>query len=323
LTLDTGRTYRVPALRARIIPITAGRRSTCVTGLVLALVVASVAACGSDGEPGDGRLRVLASFYPLAEAAEVVGGSLVDVDNLTPPGVEPHDLELTPDDLEALATADVVIYASGGFQPAVEDGLDDAEGALVDATEAVPTLPAGDGDGPVADPHVWLDPARFAVVVGAVAEALAELDPADAAAFRSNADAYRADLSALDGAFADGLETCDRRTMVVNHAAFAYLADAYDLEQVAISGASPESETDPARLAELRALVQDEGVTTIFTEALASPEVAETLAEEAGVAVAVLDPLEGLTTEQIDAGEDYVSVMRRNLETLRTGLGCA
>jgi zinc transport system substrate-binding protein len=290
---------------------------------VLVLVVASAGACRSDEDPGEGRLRVLASAYPLAEAAQVVGGDVVDVDNLTPPGVEPHDLELTPDDLEALVTADVVVYVSGGFQPAVEDGLADAEGALVDAIDAVGALPPAGEDELVVDPHVWLDPARFAAVAGTVAEALAALDPDHAAAFRSNAEAYETQLDELDRAFAEGLATCDRRTMVVNHAAFAYLANAYGLEQVAISGISPEAETDPAHLAELRALVQEEGITTIFTEALASPEVAETLAEEADVDVAVLDPLEGLTSAQIDAGEDYVSVMRRNLETLRSGLGCA
>jgi zinc transport system substrate-binding protein len=266
---------------------------------------------------------VVATAYPLAEAAQAVGGDLVDVDNLTPPGVEPHDLELTAEDLEALARADVVVYASGGFQPAVEDGLGDAGGTLVDVMEAVPVLRASADDETAADPHVWLDPSRFAVLVGTVAESLAELDPAHAATFRSNAEAYEAELEALDRAFADGLATCDRRTLVVNHAAFAYLADAYGLQEVPISGVSPESETDPARLAELRTLVLQQGVTTIFTEALASPELAETLAEEAEADVAVLDPIEGLTEEQIAAGEDYLSVMRRNLEALRSGLGCA
>jgi zinc transport system substrate-binding protein len=297
-------------------------------GFALALVVVSAAACGSDDPADDGRLMVAASFYPLAAAAERVGGESVAVDNLTPPGVEPHDLELAPDDLETLVTADVVLYVGGGFQPAVENGVSQAEGTVIDVLESAgPLAPPAPGDEEgeqlAADPHVWLDPARFAMVVRAIGEALAEAVPAEAQALRSGAREYATELEALDAGFAQGLATCERRLMVVNHAAFGYLADAYGLEQIAISGVSPEAEPDPARLAELRALVQEEGVRTIFTEALASPEVAETLAEEAGVAVAVLDPLEGLTTEQIDAGQDYVSVMRRNLETLRTGLGCA
>jgi zinc transport system substrate-binding protein len=299
-----------------------------MVGLVLVLPALVLGACGSEDEPaGDARLSVVASFYPLAEAAEVVGGELVTVDNLTPPGVEPHDLELAPDDLEALVAADLVIYIGGGFQPAVEDGVGQAEGTTVDVLEAAgplePPDPADEeAEELAADPHVWLDPSRYAMIVEAVADALAEAEPEGADEFRANADAYVAELTALDAEFAEGLATCTRREMVVNHAAFGYLASAYGLEQLAISGVSPESEPDPARLAELRDLVEAEGITTIFTEELASPEVAETLAEEAGVEVALLSPIEGLTPEEIAAGDDYLSVMRRNLRTLSGALDC-
>jgi zinc transport system substrate-binding protein len=160
------------------------------------------------------------------------------------------------------------------------------------------------------------------MIVLAVAEELSDVAPEEAAEFRANADAYVAQLTALDAELAEGLGTCERRQVVVNHAAFGYLTSAYGLEQVAISGVSPEAEPDPARLAELRDFVEQEGVTTIFTEELASPEVAETLAEEAGVEVAVLSPIEGLTPEEVEAGDDYLSVMRRNLQTLRGALGC-
>jgi zinc transport system substrate-binding protein len=298
--------------------------------LALAVVVAIAAgSCSSDDAEGgeDGRIRVVASFYPLAEAARAVGGDLVNVENLTPPGVEPHDLELAPDDLEALVTADLVIYLGGGFQPAVEDGIGQAEGTTLDLLDAAgPLEPPDPGDEEAeelaADPHVWLDPARYAMIVDAIAEALAGLRPSDAGAFRSSGAAFVDDLEALDREFADGLGSCDQHLIVVNHAAFGYLAAAYGLEQVAISGLSPEAEPTPDRLAELRTLVQEEGVTTIFTEELASPEVAEALARETGVTTAVLNPLEGLTPQEVDAGEDYLSVMRSNLELLRTALGC-
>ena len=305
-------------------------RRVAGAALVLVLVLASgLAACGaSDGSSGgaDAELRVVASFYPLAEAAEVVGGELVTVDNLTPAGVEPHDLELAPDDLEALVTADVVVYIGGGFQPAVGDGVDQAEGVVVDVLGSMGSLrpPAeGEGEELAADPHVWLDPKRYSKIVGAIAESLARAEPSSAESFRSNAEAFRSELDTLSHEFATGLATCESRTIVTNHAAFGYLADAYGLEQIAISGLSPDAEVDPARLAELRTLVQERGITTIFTEELVPPEVAETLADEAGVSTAVLSPLEGLTREEIDGGDDYVSVMRDNLETLRTALGCA
>jgi zinc transport system substrate-binding protein len=302
---------------------TAGPRRVTALALTVGLAAAACSS-GADATGGD-RPVVVGSFYPLAAAAEVVGGGLVSVEDLTPAGVEPHDLELAPDDVEAVLTADVVVLVGGGFQPAVEEAAREAEGVVVDVLDAVDTLPPPEGlEGDLAaDPHVWLDPERYASIVRRVADVLADLAPGDASAFRSNADAYVDELDRLDADFADGLARCAGRTMVVNHAAFAYVADAYGLEQVAISGVSPEAEPDPARLAELQDLVEREGVRTIFTEELASPEVAETLASEAGVRTAVLNPLEGLTDEQIAAGEDYVSVMRDNLTTLRAGLDCA
>jgi zinc transport system substrate-binding protein len=216
------------------------------------------------------------------------------------------------------------VYVGGGFQPAVEDAVAQAEGTVVDALSAVGSVirPEDDGSDLAADPHVWLDPVRYADVVDAVAQAVAHAvgEPEEV---RENAAAFRAELESLDGELARGLAACESRLLVVNHAAFGYLADAYDLDQVAISGLSPEAEPDPARLAELRSLVRDEGVTTVFTEELAAPEVAQALADEAGVGTAVLNPIEGLTERQLDAGEDYGSVMRRNLETLSVALGCA
>ena len=295
--------------------------------VVVAALPLGSASCGSDEGEQDGVPLVVASFYPLAEAAETVGGELVTVVNLTPPGVEPHDLELAPDDLELLVTADLVLIVGAGFQPAVEDAIGDAEGVVLDVLDGLDTLPAQDdvdeSEDLSGDPHVWLDPARYAALVDEVAGALSDAVPDGAEAIRDGARVYVAELEALDAEFARGLERCESRTMLVNHAAFGYLASAYGLRQEAISGISPEAEPGPERLAELRDLVEREGVTTIFTEELASPEVARTLAAEAGVDTAVLNPLEGLTQDQLDVGETYLSVMRDNLQTLRAGLGCA
>jgi zinc transport system substrate-binding protein len=298
------------------------RSARGVVAAVLLPLTLLAAACGPATSPeGDGRLSVVAGAYPLAEVVERVGGDLIALENLTPPGVEPHDLELAPDELERVLTADLVVLVGAGFQPAVEEAAAQAEGSVVDVLEGLDTLAVSDDEG-VLDPHVWLDPRRLAAITSRVAEALAELDPANAGVFRAGASAFIDELKAIDEAFRVGLETCASRTIVVNHAAFTYLADAYRLVQVPISGASPESEPDPARLADLRALVEREGIGTIFTEELASPDVAETLAAEAGVATAMLDPIEGLTEAELQAGADYGSVMLRNLETLRGGLGC-
>jgi zinc transport system substrate-binding protein len=284
--------------------------------------------CDSTSSADDqGTTSVVASFYPLAEASDRVGGDLVTVENLTPPGVEPHDLELAPDDIETMATADVILYLGGGFQPAVEDAIAETEDAVVvDALAAVDTdaAPPGEAEeGLTVDPHVWLDPVRFEQVVLAASDALSDADPANEATYRINADAYSAEIAALDEEFRLGLANCERSTIVTSHEAFAYLADAYGLTEVAITGLSPEAEPDAKRLAELRDLVEREGVTTIFAEELVSPDVAETLANEAGVTVDVLDPIESLTDAQVEAGHDYVSVMRENLDRLRSALDCS
>ena len=286
------------------------------------VLMAAVPACGdaASTDRGGQTVAVVASFYPLAFVAERVGGDHVTVTNLTPPGVEPHDLELTPDDLEAIAAADVVIDVGGGFQPSVEEAVAaEASGITIDALAGAPALPGQDGGG---DPHVWLDPALVATLADRVAEVLTEADPPGATGFADRAAALRAELETLDREFRDGLASCRSRVLITNHAAFGYLAAAYDLEQQAISGLSPEAEPDPRRIAELAAQAERQGVTTVFTEELVSAEVAETLASEAGLATAVLSPLEGLSEDRAAAGEDYLSVMRANLEVMRDGLGC-
>ena len=271
-------------------------------------------------------MTVVASFYPLAEAAEKVGGELVQVTNLTPPGVEPHDLELNPDQVGAIQTADVVLYLGEDFQPAVQDAVSDANGTTVDLLQSMPLAsppPGQSGEGLAVDPHVWLDPVLYERIVDRVAAALSDAKPSAAQRFRRNARAFDVQIRSLDEQFRTGLSNCARDTIVTNHAAFGYLSDRYGLQQEPIEGISPEAEPDPKRLSELADLVRREGITTIFTEELLSPRVAETLANETGATTAALSPLEGLTEQEQQAGDDYLSVMRRNLDALERGLGCS
>jgi zinc transport system substrate-binding protein len=292
----------------------------------LACTLLGGVACGAPRDrPDDGKLQVVAAFYPLEEAARQVGGDHVDVTNLTAPGVEPHDLELTPDQIESIATAQVVLFLGGGFQPAVEDALREATGLTIDASKDLRTLPVPPGEsgtGLAADPHVWLDPVLYQQIVVETEKALEHADPGDASFFRSNADVFETRVSSLDTDYQHGLAGCSRNVIVTSHAAFGYMAQRYGLEQVAISGLDPEAEPSANWLAALRDQVKADGVTTIFTETLASPKVAEALADETGTTTAVLDPLESLTTQEAAAGEDYGSVMRRNLATVRVALGC-
>jgi zinc transport system substrate-binding protein len=296
----------------------------------LALVISASCAtdAGSPGSPGD-RLSVVASFYPLSEAAARVGGPAVAVTNLTPPGAEPHDLELDPEQVTEIADADLVLYLGEGFQPAVQDAVGAvAEGEHVDLLGDIPEAsstsePGEASGGEVVDPHVWLDPVLMRRIVDRVAETLTRLDPGRAAAVQNRAATFGADLAELDDEYRSGLSSCRLRVLVTSHAAFGYLADRYGLTQEPITGISPEAEPDPERLAQLADDVERTGTTTIFTETLVSPKVAQTLAREAGVLTSVLNPLEGLTAQQAEMGEDYLSVMRSNLAALRRALGCA
>jgi zinc transport system substrate-binding protein len=299
-------------------------RTILILGLVMIGAVAP--ACGErvNGDQ-DGRVSVVASFYPLSFAAERIGGDCVRVINLTPPGVEPHDLELTPDAVGSIETADLVLYLGGGFQPAVEDAVGDAEGHVLDALSVVSTAPTqGEqaNEGLEVDPHVWLDPGRFADIVTATGDALEGAGIPTSCHVAGAVNHLRSDLEELDSDFRTGLTGCAQDVIVTTHAAFGYLADAYGLHQEAIAGLAPEVEPSPKRLADLVSLVEREGVTTIFTEELVSPDVAETLAREAGVKTEVLFTIEGLTKEEASAGEDYLSLMRENLDALRAALRC-
>lgn len=278
------------------------------------VVILGVSACGGGGGEAGGT-RVVAGFYPLAYAAEQVGGAGVDVRNLTPAGAEPHDLELTPQDVKAVLDADLVVYLGGGFMPALEQAVADRKGPSLDLLHGQRPAPGDGGEGgDRGDPHVWLDPARYATMAKAIAAALGDEAAADGFAHR---------LDALDAEFRRGLATCRRRQIVTSHAAFAYLASRYGLEQMALSGLSPEAEPSARAIEGLVRRVEETGTTTVFFEPLVSPELAETVAREAGVRVAALDPLEGLSEDELAAGADYFSVMRDNLATLRTALDCA
>lgn len=284
------------------------RLSLLLSGLLLA------AACGGQGEASSsGGPRVIAAFYPLAFVAQEVAGSSASVTNLSPPGVEPHDLELAPDQVRALSEADLLIYLGAGFQPAVEDIVRDLEEtAAFDVLEDQQELLAD-------DPHVWLDPLRLEEIADSVAARLVEVDPPDAQTYEDNAGALTEDLERLDEDFAGALKDCERDELVVSHEAFGYLTNRYGLEQVGVSGVDPELEPSPARLAEVAEFARAKGVTTIFFEEQVSGDIAEVLAEESGATTGVLDPLEFPP----EGSSDYFDVMRNNLSAITTALGCA
>lgn len=299
-----------------------------------------VAACGSAdnvGRPvtGEDPMRVVVGFYPLEFLAQRIGGELVNVSSLAQPGAEPHDLELTPQQVQEVAEAELVVYLSG-FQPAVDDAV--AQNAEDTSMNALSATELADGyeeldsededehsededhdeESSNLDPHVWLDPTKYAELAGAVGERMAELDPDNADSYTGNVEELRQELTALDEEFQTGLSDCARTEIVTTHVAFGYLAGRYGLEQVGIAGLSPEAEPSPQRLDEVGEFAAENGITTIFYEETVSPEYAETIADEIGASTEVLSPI-----ETAGEGEDYISVMQTNLATLQEALDCS
>jgi zinc transport system substrate-binding protein len=319
----------------RAIPATA----IAVAGLL------GLTACGSSDDnattsPGGGGsgggTKVIASFYPMAWLAQKVGGSDVSVATLTKPGAEPHDLELTPRQVADVGEATFTVYVKG-VQPAVDQAVEKhAKDKSLDAATAVKTLPAPAGGeeeeehageeehGHEAevdyDPHLWLDPSRMATIATTLGDRLAAVDSAHAAGYKERAKFVAAELNGLDQSFRNGLQACTRNTIVTSHDAFQYMTNRYGLKQIPIAGIDPNNEPSPARLGELTKEIKAAGTTTVVTETLVSPKVAETLAKEAGVRTAVLDPVEGVKESSND---DYMSIMKKNLDTLRPALDCS
>jgi zinc transport system substrate-binding protein len=305
-------------------------------GAVAALVLLALASCGDDspkaasGQPSSGKtLSIEASFYPLQWMAQQVGGDHVDVASLTKPGAEPHDLELTPRDVADIADADAVVYLAG-FQPAVDDAVDQVDKAKVfDAAPAarldLTFTPIEEGkeasdEAGSTDPHFWLEPTRLAAVADDFASYLGDRDPDNAAAYRDNAAAVGDKLSTLDGEFTTGLASCANKNLVTSHNAFGYLARRYGLNQVGITGLTPEEEPSPEDLASVTDFVETNHVRTIYFETLVSPAIADSVASETGAHTDVLDPIEGLNDES--QGDDYLAVMRANLANIEKGQPC-
>jgi zinc transport system substrate-binding protein len=272
-------------------------------------VLLFAASCGynNSSSSSSGKKQVVAAFYPVAFAAEAIGGRSVEVTNLTPPGVEPHDLEAKPSDVEKIESADLVLLLGHGFQPQLEDAAGHSDKVLL--LLDTPGLHRFDNG----DPHVWLDPARFSLIVQRIGGALH--DPETTARLV-------AQLRALDREYRTGLAHCDRHEIVTSHEAFGYLAQRYGLQQIGITGLSPEAEPKPQDLQHVIDVVRKTHATTVFFETLLSPRIADTVASETHTKTAVLNPIEGLTPAEAARGEDYFSLMRSNLSALRTALGC-
>lgn len=282
------------------------------------------------------KLNIYTSFYPMYDFTVKVGGDKVNVTNLVPAGTEPHDWEPSTTDLANLEKADVLVYSGAGMEHWVDKvvgSLTNKDLVTVEASKGI-TLQEGhhhdeeetDQDEDeheeesAYDPHVWISIRNAKAEMENIKNALVQADPDNTAYYEENYAGYAKKFDELDQKFTDQLSALPNKTIVVAHEAFGYLCSDYGLTQMGIEGLSADSEPDPARMAEIIRFARDNNVKTIFFEELVSPKTAEAIASEIGVKTDMLNPLEGLTEEQLAAGEDYLSVMEKNLETLVASL---
>ncbi|MDP2690496.1 MAG: zinc ABC transporter substrate-binding protein [Deltaproteobacteria bacterium] len=310
------------------------KKTVIIISLVLISVVILILFGNVTPHKGTEKQWVAASFYPLAHFAGMAGGEEVEVYNVTPAGAESHDFEPTPQDIKRVRSSRLFIYNGAGFDPWAEKlaaSLEKSGVVTLNISERFDLLSHAEGEGRdghddheegATDPHIWLDPLLAVKEVEAVRDAMIKTEPAKEERFKENAGSYIKKLHELHESYEKGLKDCKKRDVIVSHNAFGYLARRYGLNIIPVTGLSPAEEPSPRRMGEIARLAREKEIEFIFFETLVSPKIAETIAREIGAKTLVLNPLEGLTEKEMDSGEDYISVMRKNLDNIRTALSC-
>lgn len=323
------------------------RRGLAVAASVLVLAAGLLAGCGAAGSSAasstassasdSGKVKVVASFYPMADFAQKIGGDHVEVTNLVPAGTEPHEWEPAPKDVAAIQDASVFVYNGASMEGWVDDALssiDSSKVTVVEASKGLDLLPGEDdheheGEGEASEdsheeaeynPHVWLYPLDAKKELENIKDGLVKADPDHKADYEANYEAYAAKFDQLDQDYKEQISAAKGKTIVVSHDAYGYLAKAYGLTTKAIAGMDAEGEPDAKTMAQIIDFVKANNVKVIFSEDLVSPKVAQQIADSTGAECKVLNPLEGLTDEQLKAGEDYISVMETNLKEIVSAL---
>lgn len=314
------------------------KRSVVLSSAVL-LGLTACSSTDTDSSPTSSAAQasaftVAASFYPIEEIALRVVGDTGTVLGLTPSGNEAHGLELTAKQLDQLSQAEFLFFIGDGFQPTVEKAAASLKNSVLslDLLASVTQIEMpeekeedsdhGHEEHGEKDPHVWLDPANMAKMTRAVEETLAKAMPEMATQFATNADLYVAELNQLGADIDTGLKNCESRAVVTSHDAFGYLAARANLTTIPIAGVNPEDEPSAKELQKIASIAKEQKASTIFFEVLLPEDLARTLAKSVGASTSILDPIEGISTADLEAGATYLSIQRDNLARLVQGLRC-
>lgn len=272
----------------------------------------------------NGKLKVTTSFYPLYFFSQQIGGEKASVSNITPAGAEPHDYDPTTGDIARIENSQLLVLNGGveAWGDKIKQTLSGKKTVIVVAGEKLLTRQLEEAGQNIQDPHVWLDPSLAKEEVANILAGFEKVDPANKSYYQKNASDLDVKLDSLDKQLKDGLVSCQKKDIVTSHAAFGYLASRYGLNQVPIAGLSPDAEPSSKQLADVSDFAKKNGVNYIFFESLVSPKLSDTIAREIGAKTLVLDPLEGISGDDLKAGKDYFSIMKQNLANLRVALQC-
>jgi len=271
------------------------------------------------------KVQAVASFYPLYYFASQIGGDKAVVMNITPAGAEPHDYEPSTQDVARIEKSNLLILNGGKLEAWGDKIRDTLKGSLVQiviAGESLANQQVNEDGHMIQDPHVWLSPPLAAEEARVILEGFTRADPANSAYYQANYQHLLDRLTQLNKQYNTVLPTCRDKNIVTSHAAFGYLAKAYGLTQVPIAGLSPDAEPSSQQLVAIANFAKQNNVRYIFFESLVSPKLAQTIAQEVGAQTLVLDPIEGLSDDDIRQGKDYFSQMQMNLTNLKTALQC-
>ncbi len=290
------------------------------------------------------KVTIVTTLFPLYDIAKQLAADTGDVSLLLPPGVEPHSFEPTPKDITTIQNADVFIYTGNEMEPWVADIVATLPSSVivVDASKNI-TLIEGEEhshdhggkddhahdkeeknhEDHTLDPHFWLDFSNTITATNTISEALASLNTFDNTTLTTNTTNYIQQLQNLDARYSTTLGTCKNRTIVqAGHRTFGYLAKKYNLEYVTTEELSPNSEPSAQDIANLVKTIRAENAQAVFSEELIEPRIAETVSNETGVPILMLNGAHNITQAQFESNTSFITIMEDNLKNLRSGLSC-
>lgn len=296
-----------------------------IISLLFIFTFAVFGGCGKANLPLDNKISVVTSFYPLYFFTSEIGGDLAHITNITPAGAEPHDYEPTAQDITQIHDSQLLVLNGGGLEAwgdSIKSEIDNKKTLVIRVGDSLTNQKFTEEGDTITDPHVWLSPQLAQKMVDEITASFIKIDSKNSEYYKANAEALKLKLADLDKEYASSLKNCKQTSIVTSHSAFGYLASTYGLKQISISGLSPEAEPSAKQLTKISNFAKENSIKYIFFESLVSPKLSDTVATEIGAQTLVLNPLEGLSEDQLATGKNYITEMMANLDNLKIALEC-